>query len=143
MEKIAQLTPSLSVASQITEAEVADLAAEGFKTIINNRPDGEVPGQPPGAAIEEAAKRAGLAYHFQPVVSGHLTEDDVAAFGDTLDAAEGPVLAFCRSGTRCTMLWALSESRRQDADGLVATAAEAGYDLTGLRPVLAARRGGA
>ena len=139
MEKIAQLTPSLSVASQIAEDEVEALAAEGFKTIINNRPDGEVPGQPTSAVIEEAAKRQGLAYRFMPVITGRLSEDDVAEFGEALETMEGPVLAFCRSGTRCTMLWALSQSGRQDTNAILATAARAGYDLESLRPVLAAR----
>ena len=140
MEKIAQLTSSLAVASQIAEDEVAALAAQGFTTIINNRPDGEAPGQPSAAAIEEAAERAGLAYHFMPVISGRMTEDDVAAFGEALEAADGPVLAFCRSGTRCTVLWALSESRHPDADAIIAMAANAGYDIAGLQPALAERR---
>lgn len=138
--KIAELTPSLSVASQIAPSDLGALAAQGFRAVINNRPDGEAGDQPPSAMIAEAAQRAGLAYRHVPVVSGKITDDDVAAFAAALDELKGPVLAFCRSGTRSTVLWALSEAERLDPERILGTAADAGYDLWALRPRLEARR---
>ncbi|TVR95588.1 MAG: TIGR01244 family phosphatase [Rhodospirillales bacterium] len=139
MERMRRLTPNVSVASQISEEDVARLAALGFRTIVNNRPDGETPNQPPGAAIRAAAARHGLAYVDVPVVSGQLTEDDVAAAQMVLARADGPVLMFCNSGTRSTALWALAEAHHLDPDTILATARDAGYDLGGLRAALAYR----
>ncbi|MGB5147850.1 MAG: TIGR01244 family sulfur transferase [Porticoccaceae bacterium] len=129
-----ELTPRLHVASQITVADVKQAAAEGFAAIINNRPDGEEPGQPPAAEIEAAAKAAGLAYIHQPVVGTNITDADVATFGHLIEATPGKILAHCRTGTRCTMLWVLSQAGQQSADALLATARRAGYDLEPLRP---------
>lgn len=131
------LTPKLAVASQITPAEVARIAAEGYTAIINNRPDGEEPGQPRAAEVEAAARAAGLAYIHQPVVGTNITAADVETFGRLLDETPGRILAHCRTGTRCTMLWLLSQSGKQPADALLATARQAGYDLEALRPRLA------
>ena len=136
---IRELTATLSVAPQITPADVAQIANAGFKTIISNRPDGEEATQPPSAEIEAAARIAGLDFIAQPVVSGAISDADVDAFTKILGGARGPVLAFCRTGTRCTMLWALSEARTQSPDSLVATAKQAGYDLTALKPRLRER----
>ncbi|HEX4881823.1 MAG TPA: TIGR01244 family sulfur transferase [Porticoccaceae bacterium] len=131
------LTPKLAVASQITPAEVARIAAEGYTAIINNRPDGEEPGQPRAAEVEAAARAAGLAYIHQPVVGTNLTAVDIETFGRLLEETPGRILAHCRTGTRCTMLWLLSQSGKQPADALLATARQAGYDLEALRPRLA------
>lgn len=130
------LTPTLAVAGQITPAEVAQIAAEGYSAILNNRPDGEEPGQPTAAAVEAAARAAGLAYIHQPVVGTNITPADVETFGRLLEATPGKILAHCRTGTRCTMLWLLSQAGRQPADDLLATARRAGYDLEALRPRL-------
>lgn len=131
------LTPRLAVAGQITPADVARIAAEGYTAILNNRPDGEEPGQPPAAEVEAAARAAGLAYIHQPVVGTNITAADVETFGRLLEETPGRILAHCRTGTRCTMLWLLSQSGKQPADALLATAREAGYDLEALRPRLA------
>ena len=131
------LTPKLAVASQITPADVTRIAAEGYTAIINNRPDGEEPGQPPAAEVEAAARAAGLAYLHQPVVGSNLSATDVDTFGRLIEETPGKILAHCRTGTRCTMLWVLSQSGRQPADALLATARQAGYDLEMLRPRLA------
>jgi sulfide:quinone oxidoreductase len=139
MNKIATLTPFLSVAPQLSEAELGTLAAQGFKAVINNRPDGEAADQPSSAVLEAAAKRHGLAYRYLPVVSGKLSDDDVTAFADALSALRGPVLAFCRTGTRSATLWALSEAARLDTDVILRTAQGAGYDLSAMRPRLEAR----
>ena len=133
------LDPSISVFGQLEPEDVAAAKAEGFTAIINNRPDNEQPGQPAGAAIEAAAKAAGLAYVAIPVDHSGFNEGQVAAMADALEAAPGPVLAFCRSGTRSTFLWALARHRLgDDGEALIAKAANAGYDLTPLRPVLGA-----
>lgn len=128
-----ELTPRLHVASQITIADVKQAVAEGFAAIINNRPDGEEPGQPPAAEIEAAARAAGLAYIHQPVVGTRITDADVATFGRLIEATPGKILAHCRTGTRCTMLWVLSQAGKQTPDALLATARRAGYDLEPLR----------
>jgi sulfide:quinone oxidoreductase len=137
--KIAKLTPFLSVSPQIAETDLGALAAQGFRAVINNRPDGEAEDQPVGATLAAAAERVGLAYRHLPVVSGKVTDDDVAAFADALGELKGPVLAFCRTGTRSTTLWALSEARHLDPDAILATAADAGYDLSALKARLDVR----
>lgn len=143
MNKIAKLTPFLSVAPQLSEAEVGTLAAHGFKAVINNRPDGEGADQPSSAALAAAAERHGLAYRHIPVVPGKISDDNVASFVDALASLRGPVLAFCRTGTRSTTLWALSEAPRLDAEAIIRTAGEAGYDLAAMRSRLEALWDGA
>jgi uncharacterized protein (TIGR01244 family) len=118
------------VAGQIRPDEMANLAASGVTMIVNNRPDGEEPGQPAGAEIAAAAESAGIAYRHIPIAGG-FNLDDVMAMADALDSTEGAVLAFCKSGTRSTFLWALARSERgADRDDLIARAAAAGYDLS-------------
>lgn len=115
---------------QIFPADVPALAAQGIRLVVNNRPDGEEPGQPSSADIEAAASAAGLGYRHIPV-AGAFPADRITAMAEALD--RGPVLAFCRSGTRSTWLWALARSSR-GADGrtLIHQAAQAGYDLSPL-----------
>ena len=139
--KIHKLTDHLSVSPQITPEDVAELKAAGFKAIISNRPDGEDFDQPAFDAIAEAAKAAGLEIVSQPVVSSAITDADGDAFGAHVDALSGPVLAYCRSGTRCTVLWALSEADKRPLDDILQTAADAGYDMRTLAPRLMAKAG--
>lgn len=134
-----KLSPSVSVAPQLQVQDVAQAAAHGFRAIINNRPDGESGDQPPAAEIEAAAARAGLAYRHVPAVSGSLTEGDVEGMREALDELERPVLAFCRSGTRSAMLWALAEADRLSPEAILEAGAAAGYDLSPVRPYLEAR----
>ena len=125
-----------SVSGQISAEEVAELAASGVTLIVNNRPDGEEAGQPPGAAIARAAQVAGVGYRHIPV-AGQIRPEAIEAMAEALDAAEGKVLAYCRSGTRSTYLWALARARAgDDAEELVSKAAAAGYDLTPIRAYL-------
>lgn len=138
--KPVRLTPFLSVSSQIGEADLGALAAQGFRAVINNRPDGEAENQPSSAALAAAAERVGLAYRHVPVVSGSITDADVTTFRQALDEVAGPALAFCRSGTRSTALWALAEADHLDPDVILRIAADAGYDLAALRPRLDERR---
>ena len=130
-----RLNDRVMVAGQIGPEDVLEAAAAGITAIVNNRPDGEEPGQPSGAEIEAAAHAAGLAYHHIPVAGG-VSPDDVERMASLL-GGEDTVLAYCRSGTRSTWLWALAEARRgADGDSLIAQAAAAGYDLEALRPYL-------
>jgi uncharacterized protein (TIGR01244 family) len=133
---IRKINDAVSVAPQIMADEMAEVARLGFSTVINNRPDGESFDQPPAAVVEAAAQAAGLVYHYQPVTSGGLTVDDVLHFRELLATAEGPVLAFCRSGTRCANLWALAQAGNCNPDEVIAAAANAGYDVRGLRQIL-------
>jgi uncharacterized protein (TIGR01244 family) len=115
------------VAGQIRPEDIPALAGLGIRTVVNNRPDGEEPDQPAAVDIEAAARAAGLAYSHVPVAGG-FSQAEVAAMAAALE--EGPVLAFCRSGTRSTFLWALARaSRGAPAAELVEAAARAGYDL--------------
>jgi sulfide:quinone oxidoreductase len=132
MDRLHQITPDISVGSQLAPADVADLAAQGFRAIISNRPDGEVEGQPTAAALAAEARRHGLDFRHIPVVTGRIGEADIDAFAQALEELEGPVFAFCRSGTRSTGMWALSQAGRSEPAALIRTAAAAGYDLTPL-----------
>ena len=123
------------VAGQIDPQEIPALAATGVTMIVNNRPDGEEPGQPAGAEIEAAAREAGIAYRHVPMGSAGLSQALISDMAEAIEATDGKLLAFCRSGTRSTYLWALAEAKRgRPAEELVKKAAAAGYDL---RPILA------
>ncbi|MCB1883030.1 MAG: TIGR01244 family phosphatase [Geminicoccaceae bacterium] len=124
------------VAPQIAPEDVAAIKAAGVRTIVNNRPDGEAPGQPTGAEIEAAATAAGLAYVAVPVVPGGLFPDHVAAMREAVEANEGPFLAYCRSGTRSCHLWALVAAQKQAPNAVIEKAAAAGYDVAAMRPLL-------
>jgi sulfide:quinone oxidoreductase len=132
------LTPSLSVSPQLREADVAQAARDGFRSIISNRPDGEDAGQLSAAQMETLAAAHGMGFAHVPAVAGQISDADVALMADALARLDGPVLAFCRSGTRSTTLWALTQAGRQPADAIIQTAAAAGHDLTALRPRLEA-----
>ncbi|NCT83992.1 MAG: TIGR01244 family phosphatase [Comamonadaceae bacterium] len=100
------LTPDVCVAPQLTPEAMAEAAALGFKSIVNNRPDFEHgPDQPTSAAIEAAAKAAGLEYRHLPVAGGYQSPEEIAAFADLLAELPRPLLAFCRSGARSTRLF--------------------------------------
>lgn len=133
MTEFRRVTDALSVAPQIQIEDLARAAEAGFRLVINNRPDGEAPDQPPSDVFAEAARSAGLEYVHIPVVGGP-TRDQAQAFREAAQAAGGPVLAFCRSGTRSINTWALGEALAGAArEPLIAAGAGAGYDL---RPLL-------
>lgn len=134
MSDFRRVTDSLSVSPQVTEADMARAAAEGFALVINNRPDGEDPSQPSSAAIESAARAAGLDYLYVPVRGGP-TPDQVEAVRVAVEQAKGPVLAFCRSGTRSIVTWSLGQVLAgADRQTLVDQGFQAGYDLSGVLP---------
>ncbi len=125
------VTDAFAVSPQISIADVAAAAADGFTLIINNRPDGEVPGQPTGAEIEAAARAAGLDYLAAPVV-GRPGAAQVEAVREAVSGAKGKVLAYCRSGTRSINTWAMGQAGAVDRDRLLRLGASAGYDLAGV-----------
>lgn len=131
MPDFRRVTDQLSVSPQISVAEVAEAARLGFRTLINNRPDGEDPTQPTGAEIAAAAQAAGLAYFHIPVRGGP-TPDQVDQTNRLLAEVPGPVLAFCRSGTRSIVTWSTGQaaSGARSRDDLIAIGRQAGYDLS-------------
>ena len=132
-----QLTDQVFVSPQISLAEVAEAAAQGVTLIINNRPEDESDDQVPGAEIEAAARAAGMDYAAIPVTHAGFSQWQMEAMATALGEASGPVLAYCRSGTRSTLLWALAEASRGRNPGvLAAQAAAAGYDLTPVRAMM-------
>lgn len=142
MSDFRPLSADYSVAPQIRIEDVAAAKAAGFAMIVNNRPDGEEPAAPQGDEIAHAAAAEGLAYAAIPVGHAGFSHPQLDALGTLLAGATGPVLAYCRSGTRSTHLWALTRARAgDDVDALCEAAAGAGYDLTGLRPMMDALAG--
>jgi uncharacterized protein (TIGR01244 family) len=134
-----ELAPGLTAAGALTRDHIEALAAAGTKIIINNRPDGEDPGQLDADEAGRLCQAHGIAYHHIPFVGATLTAADIDAFAAVLKSAQGPVVAHCRSGTRSTMVWALTRLREgEDAAALVALGARNGVDISAL-PMLAAR----
>jgi uncharacterized protein (TIGR01244 family) len=122
---------TLVATRQLYPADLPSLADAGVRLIVNNRPDGEEPGQPPAAEIEAAARVSGMEYRHIPVAAG-FSPEQVEAMAQALE--QGPVLAFCRSGTRSAFLWGLARvARGAPAEEIVAAAAAAGYDLNPIR----------
>jgi sulfide:quinone oxidoreductase len=132
--KIVRLTDQLSVASQIGLDDIPRIAAEGFRVIVNNRPDQEEPGQLAFADAARATEAAGLQYRYQPVMAATLTPAAIDEFDRLVAEADGPVLAHCRSGTRCYLLWAATELKkgRASAESLIREAAAKGFDISSL-----------
>ena len=131
--KSKMLTPDLSVMPQVSETDIAELSRRGFKSIISNRPDGEDAGQPAWTAIATAAHSHGMEARHIPVVAGQIDDDDVAAFAVALRDLPTPIAAFCRTGTRAALLWALADEGSQSADERIRIAASQGYDLAPFR----------
>lgn len=128
---IRPLDDKVAVSPQIALEDVGELAKKGYRTLICNRPDGEDAGQPPFEAVAQAASALGLETVFLPVTSYTIGVEPARAFAEAVAKSDGPVLAYCRSGTRCTMLWTIAgvlagEPREQ----LRAAAATAGYDMS-------------
>jgi len=133
------LGPELSVAGRLDRADIDALARAGVRTIINNRPDGEDPGQLPAAEARRLAEAHGIAYHHIPITAATLSRADVDVFAAAMRDGPGPVVAHCRSGTRSTLLWALTRMREgANTLSLIAEAAQHGIDIASL-PAVAAR----
>lgn len=141
--KRTSINPAFSVAGQPSLEDIAALGREGVTLLVNNRPDGEEPGQPGAAAERAAAEAAGLTYLDLPVTGPTLTREAVERFRAAVEAAPGPVVAHCRSGTRSLTLWAIGEvlAGRLRRDEVAALGARHGYDLTGAERWLDANAG--
>lgn len=143
MAKLIELEDGVFVAPQIVESDFAEIAAKGFRAVVNNRPDGEAEGQMPDEVAKAAAESLGLNYLYQPVANLRVTDDDVVAqFAAALETLPRPVLFYCRSGTRCTLLWSQASAARLGVDEVIATAGRAGYDISVIADVLSDRVGG-
>jgi sulfide:quinone oxidoreductase len=140
MAKIIQLETGIFVAPQLVEADFAEVAARGFRSVVNNRPDGEAPDQLPNDQARAAALREGLQYRYQPVENLNVTEEDVVdAHARLMNDLPGPILFYCRSGTRCTILWSQVAVLRLGVVRTLEIAAKAGFDLEVLREHLEER----
>jgi uncharacterized protein (TIGR01244 family) len=134
MPPLMTLAPGLAAAGALSAADIEALAAAGTKTIVNNRPDNEDPGQLSADEARRLCAAHGIAYHHIPFVGATLTKTDIDAFEAVLGSAPQPIVAHCRSGTRSTMIWALTRMRAgEDPAALVALGARNGL------PMLAAR----
>ena len=140
---IRQITDRFFAAPQIDAADFAALADAGFGLVINNRPDAEVGPDLSSDAMRTAAEAAGLKYVENPLTMDSMTAERQALQRDSLAACDGKVLAYCRSGTRSTICWALSQAKDMDVAEIVEAAAQGGYDISGLAPHLEAIKSGA
>ena len=120
------------VSDQITEEDIEQLKEAGFKTIFCNRPDNEEQNQVTVKSIQDKAVKSGLNFIHQPVIGGQITQNDIDEFSDHYDDAEKPIFAYCRTGTRSSMLWALSESGKRSIDEILRLTSAAGYNLSNL-----------
>jgi sulfide:quinone oxidoreductase len=126
------LDQKVAVCGQLKPSDMPDVAGQGFRTIVNNRPDGEAMfGQPANAELERSAAAAGIAGHFLPITLQTLEAEDVRRFQSVLDGADGPVLAFCASGFRSTLLWAMAQAAfaGEPVESLLQKASAAGQPL--------------
>ncbi|MEP1199876.1 TIGR01244 family sulfur transferase [Tateyamaria sp.] len=135
---IRQITPNYFVAPQLDPADMANIAAAGITTIISNRPDEEVPPPLQADAIEDAARAAGLGFVRLPLTHQTMTPPNVAAQMEHAATAGGPVLAYCASGTRSTVVWCFGQAGEMATDDILNAARAGGYDLENLRPTLEA-----
>lgn len=133
---IRQITDSYFVTPQISVEDLPAIAQAGFTTIICNRPDAEVPPSHQAATIAEAAKAAGLVFQVLPLTHQTMTPDNVARQAQIAAEAAGPVLAYCASGTRSSVVWALGQAGQMPAEDILARTTAAGYQLEALRPQL-------
>ncbi|MBS0126739.1 TIGR01244 family sulfur transferase [Thetidibacter halocola] len=130
------ITDTYAVSPQISAEDMPAIKAAGITTVICNRPDAEVPPSHQAAAIGAAAEAEGLVFHVLPITHQTLTPENVARQKALIEGAGGPVLAYCASGTRSTIVWALGQAGERPAEEIIGAAAQAGYDLSGLRGAL-------
>lgn len=135
---IRAITPDYAVSPQIELSDLAALKAAGYAMIIDNRPDGEIPPHLQTAAMKAEAEALGLTFVANPVIGGALTMDNVTAQRAAIAAATGPILAYCASGNRSSIVWALAEAGKRPVDELVGLPARFGYQLDHLRPQIEA-----
>lgn len=131
---IRDITPTYSVTPQIEPADLPDIAAAGFTTVICNRPDDEVPTELHAEYLRIATEAAGLRFVLNPLSHGNLTTDIIDVQAQTLAEDEGRVLGYCASGNRCTVLWSFANAGMLPTDEIIAAGERAGYQTAGLRP---------
>lgn len=137
MSDFRRINENVLVSPQVAPEDIAEAAALGVTTIVNNRPDGEDPFAPQGDEIADAAATAGLNYVAIPIGHAGFSEPQVDAMIRALEQAEGPILAYCRSGTRSTLLWALAAAKQGESpDAIARAAAQAGYDVGPIRTMI-------
>ncbi|MAZ20122.1 TIGR01244 family sulfur transferase [Roseovarius sp.] len=136
-----KITDDFAVAPQILPEDVAEIAKSGYRSIICNRPDNEEYGQCDHCDVETEARKAGMEFLMLPIVSGVVTEEAADRFRQALDQMPGPILAYCRSGTRCTMLWTIANFDRLDPVEIVERTEQAGYDMRGIISQLQSMQG--
>lgn len=134
--EIRPLSPRYSVSPQVSAEDIPAMVEAGITLLICNRPDEEVPPSHQAAAIGQAAQAAGLRFEILPLTHQTMTPDNVARQSALIDGAKGPVLAYCASGTRCSVVWALGQAPTRAPEDILAATAAAGYQLDGLRPTL-------
>jgi uncharacterized protein (TIGR01244 family) len=133
-----KISPTYFVAPQIDAADVAALVKSGFTRVICNRPDAEVPASHQHDAMAQAAKTAGLEFVYHPLTHTTMTPENIAKQRELAETATGPVLAYCASGTRCSIVWALGQADTLSVDEIIAATQAAGYDLANMRQTLEA-----
>ncbi|HBD92292.1 MAG: TIGR01244 family protein [Rhodobacteraceae bacterium GWE1_64_9] len=133
---IRALTPTYAVSPQITPEDLPMIKAAGFVTVIDNRPDGEIPPDLQTDEIRAAAEALGLAFVANPVIGGAITDHNVTTQREVISTSPGPVFAYCASGNRSSVVWALAQAGERPADELIGIPARFGYSLEWLRPVL-------
>jgi len=137
MSDFRKLSETVFASPQIELSDIETAKASGVTLIVNNRPDGEDPSAPQGDDIAAAASEAGIAYVAIPIGRAGFSEPQIDQMDAALEAAEGSVLAYCRSGTRSTLLWALTRAKAgEQPEAIAQTAMAAGYDVSPVRPML-------
>ncbi|MEX0306065.1 MAG: TIGR01244 family sulfur transferase [Ruegeria sp.] len=139
--EIRPITPRYAVSPQISVEDVPAIAEAGFVKVICNRPNTEVPPDQQSDAIGQAVRDAGMEYEVLELTHQTMTPDNVALQRDLAESCGGPVLAYCASGTRCSVVWALGQCDRLSTDEILDATGKAGYALDGLRPTLEQLRG--
>lgn len=130
------LTDQYHVSPQIDPEDAEAIKAAGYALVIDNRPDAEVPPSHQASAMRQAIEAQGLRFEALPITHQTMTAEYILRQAELIAGAEGPVLAYCASGTRCSVIWALGQAETLGADTVIETAAKAGYNLAGLRPTL-------
>ena len=131
-----KLSHNYHVSPQIEIEDIKRLADAGFTKVICNRPNEEIPAELHSEYMTIAAKAAEISFDFLPVTQQTMTNENITKQAELIDVASGPVLAYCASGTRCTVIWALSQIGKMSADDIIQTALKAGYNIEGLRHAL-------
>lgn len=136
--EIRALTPTYAVSPQIEPSDLAAIKKAGYVTIINNRPDGEIAEDLHAAAMQKAAEALGLKFVTNPLIPGSFTPENIAAQAAAVDGSDGPVFAYCASGNRCSIVWAMMNAAKMPVDDLITIPARFGYQLERFRPTLEA-----